>query len=202
MKGICIFGASSQKAPDIYKEAAKDTGIQIVKSGFSLVFGAGGHGLMGAAAQGAAQEGGKIIGVIPEKLNLPGIASSLCTEVIVTPTMHVRKQTMENLSCGFIALAGGFGTLEELLEVITLKQLGYIDLPIVVLNTNHYYDNLIEMFNRCVKDNFTNEKYLGLIYVAETPEQAVDYIKNYSHSEMPNKMLEVLKSMKSNTESI
>lgn len=194
MSGICIYGASSTKVGEKYKKAAFETGRLIAKHGYSLVFGAGGHGLMGEAARGAHECGGEIVGVIPEKLNLPGIVSEYCTNVIVTPTMHVRKETMEQSSDAFIALAGGFGTLEELLEVITLKQLGYIDVPIVILNTDGYYDSLIDMFNCCVKESFADKKYLDLFFVADDPEAAMDYIMNYrADGVFPDKMLEVLK---------
>lgn len=194
MNGICIYGASSNKVDVKYKEAAYEMGELIAKNGFALVFGAGGHGLMGSAAEGAAQYGGEIIGIIPEKLNLPGIVSKHCTKVIVTPTMHVRKETMENSSDAFVALAGGFGTFEELLEVITLKQLGYIDVPIVILNTEGYYDSLISMFNRAVSENFANECYLDLFFVAQTPNEAMGYILSYDKAtDFPDKMQEMLK---------
>ena len=193
MNGICIYGASSQNIAAEYKKAAYETGFLIGKGGYTLVFGAGGHGAMGEAARGAHDAGGKITGVIPERLNLPGIPSEYCTELIVTPTMHIRKQTMENLSVGFITLAGGFGTFEELLEVLTLKQLGYIDAPIVILNTNNYYTDLIRMINRCVDEKFADKRYLELFYVADTPQSAMDYILSYRPKAMPDKVDSMLK---------
>lgn len=117
---------------------------------------------MGAAARGAYSAGGKIIGVIPEKLNIPGIYFEHCTERIQTATMHERKQLMESRSDAFVALSGGFGTLEELLEVLTLKQLGYHNLPVIIVNINGFYDPLIAQFERCVAEGFTDKHFMNL----------------------------------------
>ena len=99
--------------------------------------------LHGLADRYVYMRGGRITGVIPEKLNRPGVAYPFCCQLIVTPAMHTRKARMEELSDGFIALPGGYGTLEELMEVLTLNQLGYISAPVVILNTSEYYSNLI-----------------------------------------------------------
>ena len=146
---VCIFGASSSNIPECYIEFAEKLGHRLASDGHGMVFGAGRTGLMGAAARGAYSAGGKIIGVIPEKLNIPGIYFEHCTERIQTATMHERKQLMESRSDAFVALSGGFGTLEELLEVLTLKQLGYHNLPVIIVNINGFYDPLIAQFERC-----------------------------------------------------
>ena len=186
-KVICIFGASSDKVADEYKEAAFEVGRLIAEKGYSMVFGAGDKGIMGAAARGAHSADGEIIGVAPELFDQPGILYENCTELIITPTMHIRKDTMERRSNAFITLAGGFGTFEELMEVLTLKQLGYIDAPIIILNTLGYYDNILAMFNKCVDENFADERYLKLFSVAETPEEALSLAENYVQSDMPLK---------------
>ena len=195
-KYICVFGASSNNIDEEYINEAFRLGVCMVKEKFGLVFGAGLHGLMGAVAEGIYSAGGKAYGVIPEKLHRPGIASPYCSELFVTATMHERKAKMEELSSAFIALPGGYGTFEELLEIITLKQLGYMDMPIVIMNVNGYYDDLLNMFEYATDEGFADEKYLSLFHESTTPEDALRYIKEYKPSEMPDKIGEVLKKMK------
>ncbi len=192
-KNICVYGASSSRIDEKYFKAAFDTGRLIAKAGFGLVFGAGDSGLMGAAARGAYSEGGRIIGVIPEKLNKKGVYFENCTERIETPTMHERKATMEYLSMGFIALAGGFGTMEELLEVMTLKQLSYIDPALVLRNADGYYDPLLAQFDRSMAEGFTHPEYKSLYFAAKTPEEAVGYCVSYKGSEIPDKLIWALR---------
>lgn len=187
-KNICIFGASSSNIGSIYLGAAFETGRLIAEAGFGLVFGAGDSGVMGAAARGADGSGGRITGVIPEKLNRKGIYFERCTERIETKTMHERKSLMEELSDGFIALAGGYGTIEEFMEVLTLKQLKYFDKPIVLLNTNGYFDPLIRQLGRCVEEGFTSKAHGALYFVAKDPEEAVGYCANYSGMEIKDKL--------------
>lgn len=191
---VCVFGASNSSIPTVYMDFAESLGHRLAKERIGLVFGAGRTGLMGAAARGAYNAGGEIIGVIPKKLNVPGIYFENCTERIETSTMHERKSLMEELSSGFIALSGGFGTIEELMEVITLKQLGYHDSPIVIVNINGFYNNLLEQFRLCVDEGFTNPNYLGLYTVAETVDEVIEQIMCYRHSAMPNKISEAMKS--------
>ena len=140
MQNVCIFAASSPKLARHYIDAAFALGAALAENGIGLVFGGGRTGLMGACARGVQAKGGRITGVIPKKLNVPGIAFEHCDELIVTEDMHTRKATMERLSGAYIALPGGIGTLEELLEVLTLNQLGYLSAPVVIFNQNGYYD--------------------------------------------------------------
>ncbi len=184
---ICVFGASSEQIPQASKDFAYELGILLAENGFGLVFGAGTSGLMGACARGVHLKNGEIIGVIPEKLNKPGIYFEFCTERIETKTMHERKALMEELSSGFIALPGGFGTLEELMEVLTLKQLGYHSKPIIIANLSGYYDAIIEQFERCVADGFTHPAFMELFTVAATPEQIIEQLKSYKAHDMPEK---------------
>lgn len=146
---------------------------------------------MGAAARGAYSAGGKIIGVIPEKLNIPGIYFEHCTERIQTATMHERKQLMESRSDAFVALSGGFGTLEELLEVLTLKQLGYHNLPVIIVNINGFYDPLIAQFERCVSEGFTDKHFMNL-FCSVTSIEAVAEALALPPREMPDKIQSVL----------
>ncbi len=193
-KNVCVFGASNDSIPKHYIDFAEALGARLAREGYGLVFGAGRTGLMGAAARGAHSEGGRIIGVIPAKLNLPGIYFEHCTERIETATMHERKALMEELSEAFIALPGGFGTLEELLEVMTLKQLGYHSKRIVIVNINGYFDELIRQFERCVSDGFTNGLFLSLYRTVDTVDGVIEALRTPDSAPLPDKMKEVLLS--------
>lgn len=193
-RNICVFGASSNRIDGAYLRDAFETGRLIAENGFGLVFGAGDSGLMGQAARGAHSAGGRIIGVIPEKLNKKGVYYEDCTERIETPTMHERKARMEALSMGFIALAGGFGTIEEFMEVLTLKQLSYIDPALVLLNTRGYFDPLIAQLKRCFEEGFAHRGFEGLYRVANTPEEAVAYCAGYEGAGFPDKLIYALRN--------
>lgn len=174
-----MFGAASDDIPEKYKRDAYVLGELIAKSGYGLVFGAGDSGLMGQVARGAHAHGGRVVGIIPERLNAPGVAYPDCTELIVTKTMHARKAAMEEMSDAFIALPGGFGTLEELMEVITLKQLGYIDCPVCVLNSGAYYDRMNEQFKSLIEEGFADSSNIELYYLAHDARDALEHIVNY-----------------------
>ena len=193
-KNICVFGASSDRIDGVFRRAAREVGRLVAEAGYGLVFGAGDSGLMGEAARGAAGACGDIIGVIPEKLNKKGIYFEGCTHRIETPTMHERKQTMERLSCGFIALAGGFGTIEELMEVLTLKQLSYIDAAIVILNTDGYYGPLVAQLEKSMEKGFTHKDFRALYAVAQTPEEAVALCTGYEGCSLPDKLAYALRT--------
>lgn len=192
ISNICVFGSSSERLEPAYYDMAEALGAAIALAGAGMVFGGGRIGLMGGTARGAHAQGGRIIGVIPEKLHQPGVAFPGCTQLIVTSTMHERKQTMENLADGFIALPGGFGTLEELLEVITLRQLGYHNKPIVILNQNGFYDNMLEQFEVLFATGFTHMAYRFAYTVAYTAEEAVMQVLQYEAVELPDKMRDAL----------
>ena len=191
---VCIFGASNNKIPASCIDFAEKLGARLAEEDIGLVFGAGRTGLMGAAARGAYSRSGRIIGVIPKKLNVPGIYFEHCTERIETATMHERKALMEHLSDAFVALSGGFGTLEELLEVITLKQLGYHEKPIVIVNIDGYYDSLIAQFRRCVQDGFTDGLFLHLFAVVDSVDDAIRALLEPEKLPMPDKLESVLLS--------
>ena len=174
--GICIFGASSNSIDRAYFDDAFEVGRLIGLSGRPMIFGAGCRGLMGAAARGCFENGGRLIGVIPEKLNIKGIYFEDCSELIVTATMHERKATMERMASGFIALAGGFGTIEEFMEVLTLKQLNYFDKPIVLLNTLGYYDDLMRLLDKAADGGFLGRSCLRLFALCGTPQEALNHV--------------------------
>ncbi|MDO5111853.1 MAG: TIGR00730 family Rossman fold protein [Clostridia bacterium] len=192
MKNICIFGASRHCIAEKYFESAHRMGVLLGENGMDMVFGGGDHGLMGAAARGVREAGGRIVGVIPEKLNQPGIAFSECDELIVTPTMHTRKAAMEDMSDGFIGLPGGFGTVEEIMEVITLKQLGYLDAPIVLLNQDGFFGPLLAQFTLCMEESFADRAYSHMYAAVATPEEAMAYLLAYTPAALPDKIKDVL----------
>ncbi len=184
IKRICIFASSCNYLEKSYYEVASEFGELLAKSGFDMVYGGSSLGLMWACAEQVKKNGRQIIGVMPERLHNMGVYTDDCVELFVTPCMRSRKAKMDELSDGVVALAGGFGTLEELSEMIVQKQLGYNNKPIVLLNTNGFYDKLIEFFEEIIKQNFASNKARNLYYVAQTAEEAIEYIKNYKYENL------------------
>ncbi len=184
---ICVFASSSNSIDEVYFQAAKKLGKLIAKNDFDLVYGAGSVGTMFSVATEAKKNGAKIYGVIPEKLTNVGVDWKDCDEYIVTKCMASRKKKMRELSDAFVAIPGGFGTLEEITEVITLKQLGYHSKPVIFLNTNNFYSNLLEQFEAFYIQNFAREQNKNLYYIAETPEDALKYIKQYNAKDLAAK---------------
>lgn len=170
---ITVYGASSGKVGPRYVEAAHQLGRHIALAHHVLINGAGRTGLMGATTEGCLSEGGRAVGVIPQFMVDQGWQHKGMTRLIVTPDMHSRKERMAAESDACIALPGGVGTLEELLEIITWKQLGLYDKPIVILNTDDYFAPLLSQLGRAVDEQFMHEAYKGLWVVATSPEEAV-----------------------------
>lgn len=179
-KNICVYAASSTELDARYPEAVYELGSEIAKRGHGLVFGGGDKGLMGAAARGAKDGGGYILGVAPSFFNVDGILFPECTEFIYTETMRERKQIMEERSDAFIAAPGGLGTFEEFFEILTLKQLGRHDKAVIVYNVTGYYDSMLAMIDAAIRENFAKEACRALYSVANTAKEAVDMIENYS----------------------
>lgn len=172
-QAITVYGASSPQIDTIYKEAAYRLGSLIASMGLTLITGGGRSGIMAAAIEGAIEAGGKTIGVLPSFMidrcwNHPGLS-----DVIVTDGMHERKQTMAAMSRAAIAMPGGCGTLEELMEIITWRQLGLYNGNVVIANINGFFDPLLSMLDRCITQRFMNPDHTGLWKVSYTPEQAV-----------------------------
>ncbi|WP_102407531.1 TIGR00730 family Rossman fold protein [Parabacteroides bouchesdurhonensis] len=176
LSSVCVYCASSTKIETVYFEAAKQLGTLLGKRKLRIVNGAGSIGLMRAVSDATLEAGGTVTGVIPRFMVEQNWHYSELTELIEVETMHERKQKMADLSDAVIALPGGCGTLEELLEIITWKQLGLYLNPIVILNTNHYFDPLLEMLQRCVDEHFMRPQHTAMWTVAETSEAAVDLI--------------------------
>jgi len=187
---ICVYSSSSNAIANIYVNEAIDLARLIGKSNFCLVNGGSNVGLMDVITREAVMNGAKTIGVIPEKLRDFNLASVHAHEIIVSDDMMQRKDKMRELSDAFIALAGGFGTLEEILEVITLKQLGYHNKAVVFINTNGFYDDLFRQFEKSYDEKFAKENYRKLYFIAENSAQAMNYILNYKPEETVNKWFE------------
>ena len=184
---ICVFCSSSNAILDVYFREARKMGELIGRNNDVLINGGANVGLMEAVTISASEHGAKTIGIIPERMIDRSLASDNSHEVIVTADMMERKARMRDMSDAFIALPGGFGTLEEILEVITLRQLSYHHKPIVFVNTNNYFDHLLRQFGLSYEEQFAKPIYRKLYYVAKTPEQAMNYIKNYQEIELDSK---------------
>jgi len=184
---ICVYCSSSSAVDDTYRLAAEELGRLLGERGHVLVYGGGNPGLMGSLASAASGAGGRISGLIPRMLAEHGLAFEDADEIHVTETMAERKATMESLSEAFIALPGGFGTLEELLQVLTLKQLGYLDAPVAILNTADVYGHLLAHMEHLYQERFAKEAYRSLYYVANDPSEALDHVENPSTTPLPNK---------------
>lgn len=172
--GAVVYSASSAAIDQIYFDAAVRLGELLAKKNITCINGGGNLGLMGAVINSVLQHGGEVKGVIPKFMVDSGWCHPKLTEQIVTQTMHERKQKMAELSNAAIALPGGVGTLEELLEIITWKQLGFYKHPIIILNTNNYYSALLEMFDNMIEQKFMHERYREMWRVVATPEEAIE----------------------------
>ncbi len=175
-KTIVIYGASSPHVDDIFKEQAFELGSLLASAGRRIVTGAGSTGLMAAVEDGALSAGGHVTGIIPQFMIDNGWLHKGLTEVIPTKDMHERKSRMAAMADAAIALPGGTGTFEELFEVITWKMLGLYVKPIVILNTDSYYDPLLEMLERTSQRQFMSPYFLDIWKVASNPAQAIELI--------------------------
>ena len=183
IKNICVFASSSNYLEEAFYEDAKELGKLIGENGYNIVYGGSTLGMMWACAEQVKTNGGKVYGVMPQRLVDMGCRTDNCDEFHLAVGMRDRKQKMDEISDAVIALAGGFGTLEELAEMIVQKQLGYNKKPIIILNTNRFYDKLIEFFDVIVEEKFANKISKELYFVAKTPQEAIDYIKTYKEPE-------------------
>ncbi len=173
IRSIAVYAASSSQVPQPFFDAARGLGAAMARRNIRLVYGAGKVGLMGALSDACLEHGGAVTGVIPAFMVRNGWCRDNLTELIETPCMHSRKEKIVSLGDATIALPGGCGTLEELLEIITWKQLGLYDKPIVILNTCGFFSPLLEMFDRAIENRFMRSLHRSLWSVAETPEEAL-----------------------------
>ena len=173
----CVYSASSTKIAPVYFEAAEKLGSLLAKQHIRLINGAGSIGLMRSVADAVLKNGGEVTGVIPHFMVEQNWHHTGLTELIEVTSMHERKQKMANLSDGIIALPGGCGTLEELLEIITWKHLGLYLNPIIILNINGFFDPLFQMLERAIEENFMRQQHGDIWKVAQTPEEAVELLQ-------------------------
>ena len=176
---ICVYGAASPTIDPEYIKKTEELGRTLARRGHSLVFGGGGHGLMGAAARGVDECGGYILGVIPkffDEENIEAIYDS-CNELVMPSTMRERKQIMEDNADAFIIVPGGIGTFEEFFEILTLKQLCRHDKPIAIYNIMGYYNELNEVLEQSMKKNFIRENCRDLYFTTDDAEALFDYIE-------------------------
>ena len=176
INSVCVYSASSTKIDQTYFNAATTLGKILAKKEIRLINGAGSIGLMRAVADASLQAGGKVTGVIPRFMVEQNWHHKGLTKLVEVDSMHERKQLMADLSDGIIALPGGCGTLEELLEIITWKQLGLYFNPIVILNVNNFFDPLLAQLNEAVEQNFMRPQHAAIWSVAKTPEEAVNLL--------------------------
>ena len=168
---VCVFCGSRSGLNPVYAESARRLGALLADSSIKLVYGGGNIGLMGILADSVIQAGGEVIGVIPSFLQQKEVGHRGITTLEVVESMHQRKQRMADLADAFVAIPGGWGTLEELLEILTWKQLGLITQPVVLLNTNLFFEPLLQQMRLMVREGFLQAGYLGLLQVEESPEK-------------------------------
>jgi uncharacterized protein (TIGR00730 family) len=167
-KSVCLFCGSQKGKSPLYTEAAKEVGTAIAQKNWKLVYGGGNIGLMGIAADACLQLGGQVIGVIPKQIVDFEVAHQNLTELYVVNSMHERKAMMEKLSDVVIALPGGFGTLDELNEILTWRQLGHHQMPVYLLNINNYYDQFIAFVQHAVQEGFIKQEHFEYLIVCPT----------------------------------
>lgn len=181
MKSICVFCGSSDSVHDTYKTAAFQMGVTLAQNGIRLVYGGGKTGLMGEVANGALSAGGEVIGVIIPSMNTPALAHTSLTRMEVTPEMRSRKARMHELSDGFIALPGGFGTWDELFETITWAQTGGHEKPVGLLNVKDFYAPLFAAIDHAVVEGFIFAEHRQAISLEIDPNKLLDSMRNYEH---------------------
>lgn len=180
MKSVCVYCGANAGATPVYAEAATALGKRLAHDGLRLVYGGGNTGLMGAVANGVLDNGGKVTGVIPQHLVDWEVAHKGVTSLEVVGSMHERKSRMFDLSDGFIALPGGFGTLEEVFEMLTWRQLNIGQKPIAFLNINGYYSPLMAMINHMVAEKFLHPDQRHDLWFGEDVEEMLQWMATYT----------------------
>lgn len=178
LKRVCVYCASSAKIHPAYFAATETLARSLVKAGIEVVFGGGSIGLMGHLADTVMAEGGRITGIMPHFMREVDWSHRGVSEFLFVETMHERKEKLLENVDGLITLPGGSGTLEELLEAITLKRLGKFTKPIVILNTNGFYDPLVAMLETCIRENFMAEQHRAMYTFVSEPEEVIPALRN------------------------
>ncbi len=175
---VCVFCASSDTTRDIYKKIARELGREMAARGMRLVYGGGNNGLMGVLSEHVHDNGGHVLGVITGHFIDLGYAYKEADELICVDTIRERQAIMEDSADAFIGMAGGFGTLEEILEIITFKQLGLNNKPVVLLNSDGFFNGLLDQFDICFREKIIPEHCRDIYYIADTVSDALDYIEH------------------------
>lgn len=178
-KAVCVFCGSQPGSRAEYVAAARETARLLAQAGIELVYGGGHVGLMGALADAALAHGGRVVGIIPQHLMRPEVAHQRLTELIVVGSMHARKQTMAMRSDAFIVLPGGFGTLEEMFEMVTWLQLRLQDKPVLLLNVAGYFDSLLQFLEHAVGEGLIRREHQDLLLVERVPAQLLARLNAY-----------------------
>ncbi len=178
MKYICVYGASSTELDGIYYSECEKLGVLIAKAGFAMAYGGGAKGVMGSLIRGVKSQGGHVLGVAPSFFDTDGILSKECDEFVYTLKMSERKDILAERASAFVACPGGIGTMDELFEALTLKQLGLHSAPIVILNINGCYDNLIALINDIVVGRFSGAETLDFYKECKSAAEAAGYLEN------------------------
>lgn len=188
-KKILVYCGSSAGFDPIYETEVKKLAAALKKYEATIVFGAGSVGLMGVLADEYLRLGGECIGVIPSFMEPWEVKHKGIQECIVTETMHERKQMMAKLADGVLTLPGGWGSMDELFEILTWKQLDLHQMPVGLLNTNHYYDHLIAQMKHMIQEGFLKERNLSALHIEESPEAIVEWVMGYQEEKMEKKWI-------------
>ena len=178
LKRICVYCASSTQADPEYRDAARETGRLLAREGCEVIYGGGGLGSMGALADGALEEGGRVIGVLPEFMQELEWGHSKMSELKIVSSLHERKLEMIEKADGIIALPGGSGTFEELLEALTWKRLALYTNPIALLNTRSYYDAFQRMMEQAADERFMNQQHLQMWTLVDRPQELIPALRD------------------------
>ncbi len=173
---ICVFSGSSASSPPDLIEMAEQIGTMIASRGFGMVYGGGSTGMMGASARGAVSHGGRVHGIIPRFLQNLEVANHDISQLTITENMHQRKQMMYTVSDAFIVLPGGFGTMEEMLEVLTWCQLKVINKPIYLFNPNGFWNDMLAMFHHAAQHGFIRANHITLVHHLDTVDDVADVL--------------------------
>ena len=176
---VCVFAASSSRIDRVYSNAASELGTLLAEVGMNIIYGGGGIGLMGKLADAVIEKGGTITGVIPAFMKAEGWGHEHVTEMIVTRDMGERKKWMFDRANAVVALPGGIGTLEELTEAITLKQLGIYTGPIIILNISGFYNSLIDFLDQMISGHFLRLEHKDIWQIVNTPREALKALTSY-----------------------
>ena len=179
LSALCVFCGSNLGSDPAYAESARRVGRLLAERRIQLIYGGGRVGLMGALADAALEAGGTVIGVIPDALRRREIAHEGLTDLRVVQTMHQRKQRMADLSDGFLALPGGFGTFEEFCEILTWSQLGLHAKPCGLLNVKHYYAGLLALFDHAVAEQLLQPRNRAMVIAESEPDALLDAMQHY-----------------------